>query len=224
MLRIIAATRHDRAGFHSTLLGGSISRCLQPGAVAAKIAFQNSLGLPVVYNAALDQADEDDTLLFVHDDVSLDDWLVGERIREGLERFDVVGVVGNRRRAPRHSGWAFIGEERTHEDLQHLSGAIFQMNGPRRAVLRYGPAPAEVKLLDGVFLAVHARTLRASGVRFDPRFAFHFYDLDFCGSCEAVGLRMGTWPIAVSHGSMGSFGTTEWHQAYGEYRTKWGES
>jgi hypothetical protein len=68
--------------------------------VAARIAFRNTLGLPAVYNAALEQADEGDTLLFVHDDVSLDDWRVGERVREALDRLDVIGVVGNRRRAP----------------------------------------------------------------------------------------------------------------------------
>jgi hypothetical protein len=60
-------------------------------------------------------------------------------------------------------------------------------------------------------------------VCFDPRFKFHFYDLDFCRSCEQAGLRMGTWPIALMHGSAGSFATPAWQCAYELYLAKWKE-
>ena len=94
---------------------------------------------------------------------------------------------------------------------------------PAGSVDYFGPARQPVKLLDGVFLAAKAGTLRQAGVKFDIRFPFHFYDVDFCRTCEQAGLRLGTWPIAISHGSFGDFGTDDWKQAYATYLEKWGE-
>jgi GT2 family glycosyltransferase len=52
----------------------------------------------------------------------------------------------------------------------------------------------EVKLLDGVMMAIRSQNLIARDLRFDARFHFHFYDLDFCCQAEIKGIRMGTWP------------------------------
>ena len=86
-----------------------------------------------------------------------------------------------------------------------------------RGVSWYGPTPSEVKLLDGVLLAAKAATLLDGGVRFDPQFAFHFYDIDFCRTAARAGLRLGTWPIAVTHASGGRFGSPEWQAAAEAY-------
>lgn len=107
--------------------------------------------------------------------------------------------------------------------MGNLSGSVGHVANLRDYVSAFGPVPAEVKLLDGVFLAARAGTLREAGVEFDPRFPFHFYDLDFCRSCEKAGLRMGTWPIAVTHDSKGSYNTPEWEKGYEDYLAKWGE-
>jgi hypothetical protein len=61
----------------------------------------------------------------------------------------------------------------------------------------------------------------AHQLRFDTRFAFHFYDMDFCRQAESKGLRMGTWPISVVHESKGAFGNAAWQQAYGRYLEKY---
>ena len=60
-------------------------------------------------------------------------------------------------------------------------------------------------------------------MRFDERFPFHFYDLDFCRSARANGLRLGTWPITLTHQSGGRFGIPEWRKAYADYLNKWHE-
>lgn len=88
-------------------------------------------------------------------------------------------------------------------------------------VSSYGPAPAACRLLDGLFLAVNTERVLARGARFDERFAFHFYDLDFCLTCAASGLRLGTWPLWVVHHSGGSFDSPEWREAAKLYREKW---
>src|SRR5262249_48166823 len=85
----------------------------------------------------------------------------------------------------------------------------------------YGTAPRECKLLDGFFLAVDVDRALAANVRFDEQFGFHFYDLDFCRSATAAGLRLGTWPIAVTHARAGSFFTEPWLNAMERYGRKW---
>jgi GT2 family glycosyltransferase len=63
--------------------------------------------------------------------------------------------------------------------------------------------------------------LLEADVRFDERFTFHFYDLDFCKTASAAGLRLGTWPVAVTHASGGAFGGAAWQAAWERYRDKY---
>lgn len=74
-------------------------------------------------------------------------------------------------------------------------------------------------------MAVRARTLKDSGVRFDPALGFHFYDLDFCRAATAAGLRLGTWPIAISHRSAGeSMQSQAWRDSRALYWRKHNEN
>ena len=59
----------------------------------------------------------------------------------------------------------------------------------------------------GVMLVADSRRLIDTGLRFDPQFAFHFYEMDFCRQAELKGLRLGTWPISIVHESGGAYGT-----------------
>jgi GT2 family glycosyltransferase len=224
MLRVVAATRYDPVTFwRHTPLGRSLSRVAGRPDWRPDVAFGNSAGLPVVYTAAIARAAAEDVVVFTHDDVWLDDFHLPIRLREAFERFAVVGVAGNRRRVPRQPSFAFPAETFTWDSPDHLSGAVVHQKGADQQVGYFGECPAEVKLLDGVFLAAKVETLRRAGVGFDPRFAFHFYDLDFCRTCEQAGLPMGTWPIAITHASGGKLGTPDWKAAYETYLAKWGE-
>jgi GT2 family glycosyltransferase len=186
------------------------------------IAFENTGPLAKVFNEALAEADEDDTILFTHDDIWFDDFFLIQRLEEALERFDVVGLAGNGVRVPKQWSW-YSGARPGVWAWEALSGAVAHGGSFGGTVMRFGPTPATARLMDGLFLASKVQTLRKAGVRFDPRFAFHFYDLDFCRSCEKAGLHMGTWPIAVTHASAGAYGTPEWTAAYHAYLAKWGD-
>jgi GT2 family glycosyltransferase len=110
------------------------------------------------------------------------------------------------------------------DDTAHLSGAVAHGRNPFGRVSAYGPVPAECELLDGVFLAAARRSvLLARGVHFDSRFEFHFYDLDFCRSARAAGLRLGTWPICLTHQSTGAYESPAWLDGYNKYLEKWGD-
>jgi GT2 family glycosyltransferase len=187
------------------------------------VAFENTRGLPEIYNARIDAADAQDLLVFVHDDVWIDDYFLAERVIEGLQAYDVIGVAGNRRRLPGQPAWAFVDAKFTWDEKVQLSGAVAHGRNPFGAISFFGPAPADCELLDGVLLAARRSKLTAAGLRFDPRFEFHFYDMDFCRSARAKGLRLGTWPICITHQSGGAFGSEAWREKFDKYLAKWND-
>lgn len=224
-IRVICATRQDREAFYSaTALGKSLS-LYRPPAVELRLFAGNSLGLSAVYNTAIaESAAEREILLFVHDDVHLCDFHWADRLREGLGAFDVVGLAGNRRRLPGQPGWGMTDEKLNGDDPGNYSGVVAHGRGfPADSVDVFGPPGQSVALLDGLFLAVRSQALQSKSLRFDERFDFHFYDLDFCRQAESAGLTMGTWPIAVVHESKGSYVSAGWRRGYQSYLEKWGD-
>ena len=224
-LIVTSATRLPAPRFwRESALGQSLHRL---GSVQAahplkiSVAFENTAGLPTVYNRVIDAAPAGSLLVFLHDDVWLDDYFFAQRIAEGLQHYDVIGVAGNKRRLPGQPAWAFVDEQFTWDERAHLSGSVGHGKTPFGAVSHFGPAPADCELLDGVLLAARADALGQAGVRFDERFAFHFYDMDFCRSARQQGLRIGTWPLAITHQSGGAFGTESWKDASTTYFEKW---
>jgi Glycosyltransferase like family len=224
-IRIVCATRQERESFYSaTALGRSLS-LYRPPAVDLRLFPANTQGLSSVYNVALtESASESEILLFVHDDVHLCDFHWADRLREGLFAFDVIGLAGNRRRVPGQPGWGMTDQKLTGDARGNYSGTVAHGRGfPPDSIDVFGPSGQSVALLDGVFLAVRSQTLQSKSLRFDERFAFHFYDLDFCRQVSQAGLTMGTWPISVVHESKGAYASSSWRRGYEIYLEKWGD-
>lgn len=223
MVDIICATRLPEGEFWKTAaLGISLNRLAFDQRLALHIAFENRLGLPDVYNERIAASDTGDLLVFVHDDVWLDDYFLGQRVVDGLQEYDVIGVVGNRRRAPGQPAWPFPDNRFNWDEPSNLSGGVAHGQQPFGPVSFFGPTPADCELMDGLFLAARKTALLKHQVQFDPRFDFHFYDVDFCRAARNAGLRLGTWPIAMTHQSSGRLGSVEWRVKYKEYLEKWG--
>lgn len=226
IIRFVTATRHDEVSFgRHTRLGITLRRFAFDSRLVGTVAFQNTEGLPTVFNRSIDAAHPDETLVFIHDDVFIDDFFLRYRLNHGLQAYDVVGVAGNTLIDEKHVGWPFWREpwdvEHRWYSQDRLSGYIGHVIGLGDIVSEYGPVPQACMLLDGCFLAVKAATLKNAGVRFDERFTFHFYDVDFCRTCRAAGLRLGTWPLAITHVSDGRFDKPEWERMLPVYREKW---
>jgi len=222
-VQIISATRYSEQDFWSkTALGLSLHRHLkQESGITAKVAFNNTLGLSTVFNQAIEQADDRAILVFVHDDVWIDEANFVDTLIAGLAHFDVIGVAGNKRRLPNQPAWLFTDTALTWDDDEYLSGKVW--HGPHAfgEDKFYGEVPAACELLDGVFLAVRKSVLNAAHVRFDPQFDFHLYDIDFCRSARVAGLSLGTWAIKLTHQSKGAFGSPHWAQKCQLYFNKW---
>lgn len=224
MFEIVSATRMPPADFWSkSALGLSLSRLIgKRKDLRARIAFANRKGLPEVYNSRILAKDCADAIAFVHDDVWIEDSDFVERVLEGLERYNVIGVAGCRRRRPFQPSWAFDDFGILNPvSRTELSGSIAHgPTSPGRRII-FGEWPLECELLDGVFLAADVAALKRHNVLFDPQFKFHFYDMDFCRSVRANALSMGTWPVNLTHQSKGAFGTDSWSEQYRHYLAKW---
>jgi GT2 family glycosyltransferase len=223
MIEIISATRlSERDFWNDSALGISLRRLGHDIRLVPSIAFSNRRGLPEIYNERISAEGAQDILVFVHDDVWLDDYFFVDRVIEGLRTYDVIGIAGNKRKVPHQPAWAFLDCAFTWDDMANLSGAVAHGETPFGPISFFGAAPADCELLDGVFLAAKKSTLKSNRVFFDPRFDFHLYDMDFCRSARQCGLRLGTWPICLTHQSGGAFGTKQWTEKYRAYIEKWG--
>jgi GT2 family glycosyltransferase len=227
-IRLVCATRqHPDKFMDETALGRSLKNFSPQPEPQLQLFGSNTLGLSTVYNIAIKHAEQDPAILvFLHDDVYLTDHFWMERIYEGLEQFDVIGLAGNTRRVPKQPAWAFTTAvpNLTWDERRFLSGTVGHGQGfPCKNISIFGPSRQECKLLDGLFLAADSDVLNKHGVGFDEQFAFHFYDMDFCRQAEQKGLRMGTWPIAVVHESGGAFGSQGWKDGYAKYLRKYAE-
>jgi GT2 family glycosyltransferase len=224
MIDIVSATRLPEAAFwEESALGRSLRRFHYDGRLKPHVAYENRRGLPEVYNARLLAPDAGDIQVFIHDDVWIDDIFFADHLLMGLAHADVLGVAGSRRRVPFQPCWhqVIAGKEIVWEDQAYLSGSIAHGDGPFGVISHYGHTPAECELLDGLLLAVRTRTARERECLFDARFAFHFYDMDFCRTARRRDLKLSTWPISVTHQSGGGFFSEPWKAAMREYFAKW---
>jgi GT2 family glycosyltransferase len=218
-LTIICCTRGAKEATDLFASLGSL-----PPLLDVRFIENNRTGLAARYNAALDEfRDADRIIAFVHDDVAIDDPLIDAKLNTGLGRGYVIsGLAGQ-------SAFSINHRHAVSQWLQPVpdaqSGRVRHRHPDGSChVAEYGPIPKRCVVLDGLFLAVHPPSLR--GVRFDERFAFHFYDIDFCLTAAKAGLVMGTTDVAVTHREKpggGGFDTLPFREAQAVFRAKWGE-
>jgi tetratricopeptide (TPR) repeat protein len=225
-IEIISATRMTESEFwNKSALGVSLRSFAQDSRLVANIAFENRRGLPEVFNERINDPEYHEILVFIHDDVWIDDFFFADRLIHGLDTYDVIGVAGNQRRVQGQPGWGHISYANGKlegEDYGNLCGSIAHGNKPFGVISGFGAAiTAQCELMDGVFMAARKSKLLAAKVQFDPRFDFHFYDMDFCRSARTNGLRLGTWPIHLTHQSEGAFLSAGWENMYRVYLEKW---
>jgi len=224
MIEIVSATRLSETDFwKKSALGLSLRRLGHDARLLARPTFENSRGLPDIYNARILAPESHDLLVFIHDDVWIDDHFFADRVFDGLQNYDVIGVAGNRRRVPGQPAWAFVDTRFVWDEKANLTGAVAHGSRPFGRISFFGPTPSDCEFLDGVFLAARKPALAAARVLFDPRFDFHFYDMDFCRSARQQGLRLGTWPICLTHQSVGAMGSEGWKEMYRQYVEKWND-
>ncbi len=225
-LRVVCATRIGQSEFLSkTPTGQSIQKFIKVSRAEVRLYANNSTSLSVLYNCAIEECKNSPAILvFIHDDIWIGDFFWADRIRDGLNQWDIVGLAGNTRIVSGQPSWAFINDRFEWDAAKNLSGVVGHgKTYPPGDIVPFGPINQECKLMDGLLLGVNGETLLRTGLRFDEKFKFHFYDLDFCKQATLLNLRMGTIGLSVTHESGGNFGTPEWKDSYLKYLDKWRE-
>ena len=81
MIEIVSATRLPEGEFwNKSALGLSLRRLSFDRRLKPEVFFSNSKGLSEIYNNQIISADEEDILVFVHDDVWVDDFFLGDHV------------------------------------------------------------------------------------------------------------------------------------------------
>jgi hypothetical protein len=224
-VKLVIATKIAEADFfEKTATGRSIVR-LNFDHLNIRLFCENTVGLPQLYNIAIEETAGDPCMLvFMHDDLNIlsFDWVA--QLAASTAHFHLTGLVGNTRRLPRQPSWYFTDTNWTRDTPGKLSGTVAHGKSyPPDTVDYFGPAPQKVALLDGLLLCGLSTTFLDHGLRFDERFGFHFYDMDLCRTAAQKNLTCGTWPVSVIHESPGNFSSGEWQNAYVTYLEKWGD-
>lgn len=185
----------------------------------------NTRGLAELYNKCIVESNSD-YIIFCHDDVSIEDSQLPEKIDQAIgddSEFAICGVAGNQKcRVQDKNLWHLMG------DRESMSGAVAHYTGKDDTecfMTNFGVTPKRCILLDGVFLAVNVKKIREVGLKFDEDCPakFNHYDLNFCMRANELDLKMTTWPIWIVHKSHGlsDINQEDWNKGNEYFKKKW---
>jgi GT2 family glycosyltransferase len=228
---IVSCTRKNEKDFYeSTPLGISLNKLnkfpFKDVNWEFMIFFENSKGLGERYNEAIEEFikssnsvnAEDLLFLFAHDDVSIEDLFLKEKLNKAVEKYDIVGLAGTKYwelKSP--AVW-------NNSPREQWTGAVAHTHDNQTWMTHFGVFGGAL-IVDGLFIAVKGETFKNTKIRFDPIFNFHFYDMDLCLQAYTLGLKVGTYPIWVTHSSIGDWRKDpKWHENEKIFIDKWKQS
>jgi tetratricopeptide (TPR) repeat protein len=139
-------------------------------------------------------------VVFTHDDVEILAIDFGHRLMRRLAECDVLGVAG----ATRATGpaWPFAGWPFLHGSVIYPDGAGYRVTAYSRTV----PIAHNIRVIDGVLLAMRREVALRIGWDAETCDGFHGYDVDFTLRAAQAGLRLAVASdLGVVHCSYGSF-------------------
>jgi len=186
------------------------------------IVYNNKkVGLPEYYNSVINNKENNkyDVVVLCHHDITLE-YANLNTLHEGLKKYDILGVAGGLNPTIKDKNlWHWM---MTKEYYRGFAGH-FADDSELMYITQFGPSPARVTLLDGVFLALDIKKVRGTGARFDERFMWHHYDIDFCLTCNTYKLKLGVWPVLLYHQSPGlrNIDDSHWNESNRKFIEKW---
>lgn len=192
-----------------------------------RIHYENKEGLSVLYNRYITEENRDKIVVFVHDDVIIEDLFVDKKLVEAHKHFDVVGLAGTNKidfNMPSPFLWHLVSDSDRLKNRQCQRGYVAHPTKDGKiAQTAFGVTPDKVMIVDGLFISCRVSALLDKQVFFDEDFRFHFYDMSFCLRAYRAGLKIGTWPIDVLHYGIGdSFYSHNFEEQEKIFRKKYG--
>ncbi len=166
------------------------------------VGVHDARSLAEAYNRAAARA-SGDVLIFSHDDIELVTPDFAPRLVGHLDRYDGVGVAGaSQVTGPR---WGHAGQQAIHGHILHaprsnVRGVLLMVSGFQH------PVSENIRVLDGVFIAVRRHVWEAQRFDADRYDGFHLYDLDFTWRASGAGARLAVpADLLLFHSSQGKY-------------------
>ena len=213
MKKIYIVSATSKQNKEDTLIWESIKKLIDCNIIGEndyEIVVGNHEGLATLYNKYLTPEHINDYVIFVHDDVTIEDINLKEKLIQGFSVSPILGVAGCD--SPLHLNrpplWHLLG------DKEHLKGEVSHYitlendvgNDPLAPSMttQFGVPWGNVVLLDGVFIAVDVEKI-FEVLKFDESCPakFHFYDLNFCAEAASKQIGMRVTTIRIIHKSHG---------------------
>jgi hypothetical protein len=182
-----------------------------------KLFTNNKQGLSKCYNEVLkDSSNLNKIVLFVHDDVELNDiWLYEKLINSP---YSITGLAGAKsfNKLADNLAWHLAAHK------ESFVGEVAHTKDGNTWTTVFGPTNSRALTLDGLFLSVKVKDLVDNEVYFDEDFNFHFYDLAFCLKANEKRVTCGVSQIHVIHHGLGdSMLSAEWQIANKQFKEKY---
>lgn len=177
---------------------------------STKVLYENKEPLTKIYNSFIIKENIDKKIIFVHDDVLIEDLFLIEKLDIAFEKYDIVGLAGTKKcnLNAEISAWHLMSDRMDHV------GEVAHYNDKKVWTTVFGVSESRALVLDGLFLAVNVEKLINTNTFFDEHFTFHHYDISFCLNANKNKLKMGVTPIRVVHFGLGdSMNTPEWQNS-----------
>lgn len=216
LLIVIATEAASLEDFLKKPIAQSLKHHTAGNEVDYHLVTSNKEGLSTVYNRFLkDPANIDKTILFVHDDVELNDILLAPKLLSSP--FSVTGVAGatSFNKTVDKLAWHLATKR---EDM--VGEAAHTQNG-RIWTSVFGPTPSRALIIDGLFVSCKVKDLVEKDCYFDEEFDFHHYDMAFCLKANEKKVTVGVMPIYLVHHGLGdSMLTPEWEASNVKFKAK----
>jgi hypothetical protein len=204
--KIVSATTHTKDSFKEK---SQLGLFLDKGNFndISNIIYDNKTGLPKIYNSFLTEENRNKKIIFIHDDVLIEDIFIFEKLDVAFEKYDIIGLAGSKKcKINSHiPAWHLMC------DKQDMIGEVAHSKDKKVWTTCFGETDSRALILDGLFLAVNVSKLLDTGTKFDENFDFHHYDISFCLNANKNKLKMGVYPIRVIHFGLGdSMRSKEW--------------
>jgi GT2 family glycosyltransferase len=153
-------------------------------------------------------------VLFVHDDVELDDMFLYEKLVHSP--YSITGLAGAKsfNKQSAKLAWHLCAPREDYVgEVAHV--------GPDKQVWTtvFGKTTSRALVIDGLFVACKVQDLIQQGLDFDLRYGFHHYDISFCLRAHEKKVTCGVLPIRVIHHGLGdSMNTPEWNESNDRFK------
>lgn len=175
-----------------------------------KVIEKNKEGLSKVYNRFITEDYKGKYVIFVHDDVLIDDLFFQEKVLSAFEKYNVIGLAGAKScdLSSDVPAWHLMTKK------EDMVGEVKHSKDGNIWTSCFGPTDSRALVLDGLFIGVNIDVALQKGLRFDENFSFHHYDITFCLKANELKIKTGVCPISVIHFGLGdSMNTDEWRKS-----------